>query len=297
MELTNLASKIHQSLFFSKTQNPIAVMCKEFTCYVELSKMNKIFWFTGDKSKNSNTKSMRLLNLVDSNELSFNSFIMIENDNVKQLLDEYLIDLLKINKNIGFIILMKFLYSADIELDCSLEVINHKNKKVFINELYSANKFSCELNFEKYLQYLNKFTSLLPNKCSYTISSNWWENIESKSIFIDSLSTTIKLLSSIHIWSIYIISKLIKQDYELICDIISSPKSKYSLNSVTLVLDSIYDVLYLIYYQNVLTWILVNLKYTTRSDTEDTKEVIREAKNKFFKKAGIIASLKIDWCE
>ena len=127
---------------------------------------------------------------------------------------------------------MKFLYSADIELDCSFEVINHKNKKVFINELYSANKFSCELNFEKDLQYLNKFTSLLPNKCSYTINSNWWENIENKSIFIDSLSITIKLLSSIHIWSIYITNKLTKQDYELICDIISSLKSKYSLNSV-----------------------------------------------------------------
>ena len=179
----------------------------------------------------------------------------------------------------------------------SYDFINSDKYENLANELNKVNKASCVIYLLNCLTYLNKYKELLPTKCTYILCQSNENKLDFENYIIYNADEIMDELSWLYVSEIILELQLTGKECDLIKRIISSPNCKTHLRKILLKpykLENVIEILDLLSEcQNIET---IELEYRYFPTISYPLKAVKEAKNKFKKKVGVIRKLCIKLC-
>ena len=220
----------------SNYHEPLFIRWKSFLWYADISKLNIDFWFSKNEDNKISNRNQTFLHFIHSLECIVHNWERIwDKEEIKRIQSNFSSNILISDHEYEFVIPMRFLDYVDISDEQISKIINNDNKSTLIEEISEAKKISCSLNFITGLSNLEQWRSLLPWKCTYSLTQ-YSKTIDEINYGINSISSTVESLSLIHISCIYIIILLSEENYLLMREILSSSDIKFYLTTIKLVL-------------------------------------------------------------
>ena len=290
----NVPIKIIQSNY----EDPLFVKWNAFTCYVEIEKFTKNFWFSLISSETTKDTSETFIHLKYSKEYSFDFCKLIDES---EIMKTYKIKFPKhhLMSECELIIPMKYLYSVYYRSESINSLISHEDKLEFMKEISKAQNIECEIGYCSELQYLSEWVSLFPQKCQYSI------NEFSKPENCDEFETLIKSkldtncfddFSNLKLFSIYVSFEISANSYEFIRRLLSLPNLKAYLTGIWLVLPKLSQALTILsQLSDCLVIEYVDLNYWENDSEVDPTDLIKSSMNSFTKKVGVIDGLNVSF--
>ena len=148
-------------LIQSDQEEPIFIKCKRFSCNIKVNEIDK-HWHINEKSDDIKTNGSQFLIIKSSLYFQFDYFVLIENEEELNLLqNEFPIS--HSDNKLKLIILIEYLDSVDINDSQTVEILNHENRSNFIKLISKAQHISWSIRIKNLVQYIDQFTDLKNN--------------------------------------------------------------------------------------------------------------------------------------
>ena len=292
LSFKNVPIKIVQSNW----EDPFFVEFKDFTCYVEIDKLFENFWFSSTDSETTQNSCKTFIHVKMPKEYKFNCYKLLNESEVLKKYKTKFPDHTPMSE-CELIIPMKYLYSADYNLDNIHSLISHKDRFEFMNEISKVQKISCSISYNSELKYLSEWTSLFPQKCTYLFDDyskpNNWDKFDS---YIKSMLDADNLddFSHIKLDTIRLSGRFSKNNYKLIRRLLLLPNVQAYLRNIELLLLKLSQALLILSLLSDCPLIeSVELKCQVDDSEVDSADLIKSSMNSFTKKVGIIEKQEI----
>ena len=293
LSFTNVPIKIIQSNW----KDPLFVACKNFTCYVQTDKLFDNFWFSSTDLETTQNSWETFIHVKMSKEYYFDSCKLLDESEVIITYKTKFPDHTPMSE-CELIIPMKYLYSVYYDNDNIHNLITHKDRFEFMNEISKAQKISCSISYYSELQYLIEWASLFPQKCTYSIDDEYSspDNLDKFESYIKSMleADSLDNFFNIKLYQIDILYRLSGSSYELIRKLLLLPNVQAYLRNIWLGFPKLSQTLSILSLLSDCPLIeYVKLSYRANDSGVDSADLIKSSLNSFTKKVGIIEKLKI----
>ena len=288
--------KVPIKIVQSNCEDPLFVVCKNFTCLVQIDLFFEHFWFSSTDLNSVKHSWETFIHVKMSKQYKFNCYKLLNESEVFKTYKTKFPDHTPMSE-CELIIPMKYLYSAHYGRKSIHSLISHKDKFEFMNEISRVQKISCSISYYSELKYLSEWASLFPQKCTYSIvdysKPDNWDKFDS---YIKSMLDADSLddFSRIKFDNIRISYELSESSYEFIRRLLLLPNVQVYLNNIQLLLPKLSQALSILsILSDCLLIEYVELRYRENDSEVDSSDLIKSAMNSFTKKIGIIKNLEI----